>query len=175
MLRRCQPWPRGAEGLKSPAVGIALTNCLVPPFAVPGCVPAVTQQAPHVGGSEPVFSSYRGSSSDCDAQGRASRPPPRAPTQAVIFCAGCRSSFWLAGGRRGAGYPPSPPTPYKHSSSPLLQHTAAAAQVLPQGADELLDASVPSSQHVPRGCRASHHLPGKVRGFAMPQGWEAED
>lgn len=32
---------------------------------------AVTQQAPHVGGNEPVFSCYRGSSYDCDARGQA--------------------------------------------------------------------------------------------------------
>lgn len=59
--------------------------------------------------------------------------------------------------------------------SSTRQAAAAVVQVLPQGADELLDASVPSSQHVPRGSRASHHLPGKVRGFATPQGWEAEE
>lgn len=34
--------------------------------------PAVTQQAPHIGENEPVFSCYRGSSYDCDAQGQAS-------------------------------------------------------------------------------------------------------
>lgn len=33
--------------------------------------PLVTQQAPHVGGNEPVFSCSRGSGDDCDAQGRA--------------------------------------------------------------------------------------------------------
>lgn len=40
--------------------------------------PAVTQQAPRVGGNEPVFSCYQGSTYDCDAQGQA--PASHSPT-----------------------------------------------------------------------------------------------
>lgn len=50
----------------------------------------------------------------------------------------------------------------------------AEVQVVLRGFNELLDASVPSSQHVPTiGC-TSYRLPGEVRGFATPQRWEAE-
>lgn len=73
------------------------------------------------------------------------------------------------------GPPPRspPPTRYKARLRRSLQHstagqggvTAACRSPLspPRGADELLDARVPSSQHVPGLGRAPHRLPGEVR------------
>lgn len=82
-----RPSPR-REDWKSSGSRTELTNCcalwhLSRPSRSPHLrtrPPAVTQQALRVGGNEPVFSCYRGSSYDCDAQGQAwashSPPPP---------------------------------------------------------------------------------------------------
>lgn len=165
-----QPLPCRDEGLESSASGMALTNCLSPSPS-----PQLLSRLHTSVDASLFFPLIEEVVLTGDAQGRASRPLPLHLPK-LLSSLLVPSSCWLAGGWSRAGYPPSPPAPYKHSFSALFQPAArdAAAQVVPRGSDELLDASVPSSQHVPRiGC-ASHRLPGEVRGFATPQCWEAE-
>lgn len=105
--------------------------------------PAVTQQAPHVGGNELIFSCYRGSSYDCDAQGQAwaSHPPSLNSTKETYLS---RYLRWvlpeqlLVGWRLERCWVPLPalPPPTRYKARLLAafpaDSTRPQAQVVPQ-------------------------------------------